>query len=121
MIEEPPILTLRRPTRRPSAQQLAAFADVPTGFVVDAMTGQEALSHSIRAIQDDRHVVGSALTAWNGAGDVLATLAAIHLCQPGDVLVAAVDGARDNAAAGDRVCGMAKNAGAVALVTDGSI
>ena len=121
MIEEPPVLTLRQPARRPTATQIAAFAHVPTGYVVDAMTGQEALSGEIAAMQDDWHVVGSALTAWNGPADVLATLAAIHLCQPGDILIASVDGARDSAAAGDRVCGMAKNAGAVALVTDGAV
>ena len=39
MIEEPPLLTIRRPTRRPTDAQIAAFQGVPSSFVVDAMYG----------------------------------------------------------------------------------
>ena len=33
MIEEPPLLTIRRPTRRPTDAQIAAFQGVPSSFV----------------------------------------------------------------------------------------
>ena len=51
----------------------------------------------------------------------MASLGAIHLTSPGDILVAAADGYQGCAAAGDRVCEMAQNAGAIALVTDGPV
>ena len=43
MIEEPPLLTVRRPSRRPTAAQIAAFQNTPTGFVADAMWGTGAV------------------------------------------------------------------------------
>ncbi|RMD92044.1 MAG: RraA family protein [Alphaproteobacteria bacterium] len=123
MIEEPPKLTIRRPARRPSAAQIAAFRDVPTSFVVDAMRGAGALDQAIRPLEHGgrlpAHVAGPALTAANGPGDVLATLAALAFLREGDVLVAGAAGYAGCAAAGDKVAGMARNAGAVALVTDG--
>lgn len=123
MIEEPPILTLQRPARRPSAAQIAAFQGVPTGFVVDAMGGGGVLDAGVSPLDPGRvePVAGPAITADNGPGEVLASLGAIHLASPGDVLIAAFDGFQGCAAVGDRVCGMAKNAGVVALVTDGPV
>ena len=65
MIEEPPILTLKRPTRRPTAAQIAAFQDTPTGFVVDAMGGGGALGASVSPLDPGRvpAVAGPAITA----------------------------------------------------------
>ena len=48
MIEEPKKLTIKKPNRRPTAEQITAFQGVPTGFVVDAMDGSGALSPTIR-------------------------------------------------------------------------
>lgn len=124
MIEEPPKLTIRRPNRRPSPEQIAAFKDVPTGFVVDAMLGGGALDLSIKPLQPERsplHVAGPALTAGNGPADIMATESALAFLQNGDVLVAAVSGHQGCAAAGDRVTGMAKNGGAIGFVTDGPV
>jgi len=123
MIEEPPVLTLCRPKRRPTEAQIAAFRGVPTGFVCDAMEGRGALSASIAPIGDGRDMscvaAGPALTALNRPSDILATLGALHLVQPGDVVVAAFGGHQGCAAAGDLVMGMMKNAGAAGFVTDG--
>ncbi len=123
MIEEPPILTLQRPKRRPSDAQIEAFQGVPTGFVVDAMGGGGVFDAQVSPLDPGRvkPVAGPAITADNGPGEVLASLGAIHLATPGDILVAAFDGFQGCAAAGDRVTGMAKNAGCVALVTDGPV
>jgi len=46
MIGAPPVLTLKRQFSRPSAAQIEAFADVPTGFVVDALDGRAALDQA---------------------------------------------------------------------------
>lgn len=121
MIEEPALLTVKRPDRRPSASQIAAFQGVPTSFVVHAMQGGQVLDRQIRPLLGDPSVsvAGPALTADCGPGDILALLAAMSFVQAGDVLVSAAYGYQGCAAMGDRVAGFAKNAGAVALVTDG--
>ncbi|MEO0548267.1 MAG: RraA family protein [Pseudomonadota bacterium] len=123
MIEEPPLITVQKPDRRPTSDQIAAFQNVPTGFVADAMNGVGALSFEIAPVDPEgrlpHHVAGPALTSDCSPGDILATLTALKFVQAGDVLVAGFAGFRGCAAAGDRVCGMAKNGGAVGFVTDG--
>lgn len=123
MIEEPPILTIKRAARRPGAAQIAAFQGVPTGFVVDALYGAGALSSDIQPIGAGRDLrcvaAGPALTADCGPADILATLASLKFIRPGDIVVAAFAGHQGCAAAGDRLVGMMKNNGAAGFVTDG--
>ena len=124
MIEEPPLLQIRRPDRRPSAAQLKALGAMPTGFLCDAMDGRGALDASLTHL--DVHALpvnfcGVALTAEPGPDDILALTAALSLVQPGDVVVCCTRDWRGSAAAGDRVLGMMKNAGAVGFVTDGMV
>lgn len=125
MIEEPPMLTIRETFPRPTQAQLDAFKGVPTGFVCDAMGGQGALDSRIRPIgfgRDTRcEVVGTALVADNGPQEILATMAALHILQPGDIVVAAVHGHRNCSASGDQFCGMLRNKGAGGFVTDGEM
>ncbi len=123
MIEEPPVVTVTRTLRRPDDKQIAAFQNVPTGFVVDAMFGRGAMDRRIACLGDGRDlpcaVAGPALTADCAAGDILGLLAALRFIRPGDVLVSAFAGYQGCAAAGDRVMGMARNGGAAGFVTDG--
>lgn len=125
MIEAPPTLTIKTSMRRPTAAQIAAFQSVPTGFVVDALSGGGALSSAIQPVGDGRDLrcvaAGPALTADCGAADVLATFAALKFIQGGEVVVAAFAGHTGCAAAGDRLVGMMKNNGAVGFVTDGPV
>ena len=125
MIEEPPLLTIRRNLRRPTDAQIATFREAPTGFVADALDGGGALSREIRPLGDGRDLpcraAGPALTADCGPADILATLAALAFIRPGDVVVAACAGHQGCAAAGDRVAGMMRNSGAAGLVTDGPV
>ena len=91
MIEEPPLLTVKRPSRRPTADQIAAFQNMPTSFVVDAMYGAGALSPVIRPLGEGRDLdcraAGPALTVDNGPADILALHAALGLIAPGDIVV----------------------------------
>jgi len=122
MIEEPSQLTIVRPAarKRPTPQQIEAFADLPTGFVVDAMDGRGAMEKGIKPVPGlPQRLCGPALTCDNQPGDVMALLAAPSQAQPGDVIVNAVAGWQGCAALGDRICGMARNAGAAGIVTDG--
>ncbi len=123
MIEDPPLLTIKRFTRRPSQRQIEAFRGVPAGFVVDAMQGDGALSSDIQPIGDGRDIdcraVGPALTADCGPADNLALLAALDSAREGDFMIAAFHGHQGCAIAGDVVAAMLRNCGAVGLVTDG--
>ncbi|GFE63454.1 RraA family protein [Litoreibacter roseus] len=123
MIEEPKLMRVARDMRRPSAAQISALKDVPTGYVVDAMQGVGALSPDIKAIGDGRDIdcvaCGPALTAGNAPSDIMATLCSLKFIQPGDVVVAAFGGFQGCAAAGDLVTGMMHNSGAAGFVTDG--
>lgn len=125
MIEEPPILTINNNRRRPSAAQIAAFQNVPTGFVVDALQGGAAMDQAIKPVVRETalegSVAGPALTVDCGPADILATLASLKFVSSGDIVVTAFAGFQGCAAAGDRVCGMMKNNGAAAFVTDGPV
>ncbi len=125
MIEEPPLLTIKRTMRRPTQRQIDAFHGTPTGFVVDAMLGNGALASGIRPIGDghdiDCSAVGPALTVDCGPADVLALLAALELTKNGDVVISAFHGHQGCAAAGDRIAAMLKNCGAAGFVTDGPV
>ena len=89
MIGDPPVLTLRRNFERPSAAQIAAFAGVPTGFVVDAQMGQGAVDHRIKPLWPESAFAAPALTAKCGPRDNMAVWIAMRLAKPGDVLVLA--------------------------------
>ena len=125
MIEEPPLLRINNNLRRPSDVQKAAFKDVQTGLVVDALFGGGALASCIQPIGGGRDLdcvaVGPALTADCGPADILATLAVLQFIRPGDVVVSAFAAHQGCAAVGDRVAGMMKNNGAAGFVTDGPV
>ena len=124
MIKEPPKLTIQRDFPRPTSAQIQSFAGIPTGNVVDALNGAGAFSTQINELDlgvPTTSVTGPALTAGNGPADVLASLAAPKFLQPGDILMAGAAGHQGCAAAGDRLLAAVRNAGAVALVTDGPV
>jgi 4-hydroxy-4-methyl-2-oxoglutarate aldolase len=119
MIDEAPILTIRRKFARPTAAQTAAFAGVQTGYVVDALGGLGALDGRIKPVGGACSFCGVALTCAAGPADNLAAFAALTLAEPGDVIVCASDGYRATAVTGDLLLGMMKNRGVAAFVTDG--
>jgi 4-hydroxy-4-methyl-2-oxoglutarate aldolase len=122
VIEDPPLLTIRRTFERPEREFIEAFANTPTGFIVDAMQGRGALDSRIKPFPGTPHrFVGVAFTCLNGPADNLALAAAVSLCAPGDVLVAVTEGFSGCAVIGDLLLGIAKNRGAVAFVTDGLV
>lgn len=122
MIEAPPLLKVKKTRRRPTADQIAAFQNVPTGQIVDARGGRGAVTMAISQQttlpSSGASIAGPALTAENASADVLASFAAIHYAKKGDILVAGFAGNQSCAGAGDRLCGMLINAGAVAMIMD---
>ncbi|MGB0440016.1 MAG: RraA family protein, partial [Paracoccaceae bacterium] len=120
MIEEPPLLRIKTDTPRPDSALTARFDGALTGHVCDAQGGSGALVGLTPLPGLPVTFAGPALTVDAGPGDVLATLAALKQLRSGDVLVVATGGHMGCAALGDMVAGMARNAGAVAIVTDGA-
>jgi 4-hydroxy-4-methyl-2-oxoglutarate aldolase len=122
MIEDPPLLTIRRDVARPPAALIAGLAEVPTGNLVDCMDGSGALDYGIKPILPERATfLGIAMTCATGPSDNLAIFGALAQAKPGDVIVVAADGFTGTASIGDHLAGMAKNRGAVAIVTDGLV
>jgi 4-hydroxy-4-methyl-2-oxoglutarate aldolase len=119
MIEEPPLLIVRRAFERPPPAAIAALRGAPTSVVADSQSGRGALDHHIKPLKEGDVVVGPALTCWCGPCDNLAALAALELAEPGDVLVIATDGWEGTAVVGDRYAAMAAKRRLGGLVTDG--
>jgi 4-hydroxy-4-methyl-2-oxoglutarate aldolase len=123
MVEDPPLLTVRKNIPRPSAAQVAAFQGMPTGNIVDAMDGRGALDYRIKPLIDSQSYafLGVALTCTNGPDDNLGALSALAFAQKGDVIVASAEGFTRSAVTGDLMLGMMKNIGVAAFVTDGMV
>ena len=121
MIGDPAKLVIKRPGERLTQAVLAPFAARSTSFIVDAMQGRGALHHRIRPLDPTSRFAGAALTARAGARDNLAAIAALDLIEPGDVLVIAAQGFTETAVLGDNMARIAKQRGAVAVVTDGAV
>lgn len=120
MLEDPPLLVIRKSFERPPAAKLARLKGAQTGHVVDAMNGRGALDPAIKPVDPARaQFIGTAMTCETGPSDNLAIMAAIALAQEGDVIVSASDGFTSTAVVGDIVTQMAKNAGIQAVVIDG--
>jgi len=121
MIGDPAKLVIKRPGSRLAEAALAPFAERSTSFVVDAMQGRGALDHRIKPLDPMTRFVGTALAVRAGARDNLAAFAALDLIMPGDVLVIAAQGFTETAVLGDNMARIAKQRGAVAVVTDGAV
>jgi 4-hydroxy-4-methyl-2-oxoglutarate aldolase len=124
VLEQPPLLTIRRRFDRPSADVLAEFGRAESAQVADAQGGGGALDHRIQALPGipfSGTIVGSALTCETGPADVLAAVAALDVARPGDVLLIATGGWTGTASIGDLFAGSARNAGLAAIVTDGLV
>lgn len=122
MIEDPPLLTIKRRFERPAADIISAFSGVPVSQVVDAMGGRGALHHAIKPLSPAAAtLVGVAVTCQCGPSDNLALFGALDAALGGDVIVAATDSFAGAAVTGDLVLGMARNKGVAGFVTDGLV
>jgi 4-hydroxy-4-methyl-2-oxoglutarate aldolase len=120
MIEERPLLTIRRNFSRPDEVSVQRYARAATVHLVDAMGGRGGLDHRIKAIDPESSTcVGTALTCYAGPDDTLAILAAFEVAEPGDIVVASTEGFKESAVVGDLFAAMARTSGIVAIVTDG--
>jgi 4-hydroxy-4-methyl-2-oxoglutarate aldolase len=122
VIKDPPLLTIRPDFPRPTAAQVAALGNIPTGYAVDAMDGRGAIDYRIKPLAPaSKPMIGIAITCHCGPADNLALFAALAAARPGDILVAATDAFTATAITGDLLMGMARNRGVAGLVTDGLV
>lgn len=122
MIDEAPILTIAKGFERPAAELVAAFRDMLTSQIVDAMGGSGALDWRIKPIVPGQdRFCGVARTSDCGPCDNLALMASIADCRPGDVVITATGGYEKAAVTGDLTLGLARNQGVVGFVTDGMV
>ena len=121
MIEDPPLLQIRRGFIRPTSAQVEAFRGLQTGFVVDAMNGRGAMDGRIKPVAGSGAFCGVALPCHAGPADNLAVFGALSITEPGDVIVCGTDAFAETAVTGDLLLGMLKNRGAAAFVTDGFV
>ena len=121
MIDDAPLLTIRRRIERPSKAELAAFEGLMTGFVADALGGRGAMVPAVKPIAGTGPFCGVALPCAAGPADNLAVFGALMIAEPGDVVVCAADAFEHTAVTGDLLLGMLKNKGCVGFVTDGAV
>jgi len=121
MASAPAVLTVRRDFDRIPPATLDHLRNASTGWIVDANGRRGALNWHLRPLTAATRFIGTALTVHSRARDNLAPYSALAYAQPGDVLVIASDDYEEASVAGDVLLGMARNAGIVALVTDGMV
>ena len=121
MAARSPVLTVRRDFARPPADLVVRFGSAPVGNVADAQGRVGALDYRIKPVTRACRFAGAALTVDAGPRDNLAAWVGISLARPGDVLVIATGGYTGAAVTGDLMAGMARNAGVIAIVTDGLV
>jgi len=122
MIDDPPLLTLKRTFERPLQTQVDKLKGVATGVVVDCLGGNGALDANIKAINSNQpSFCGVAVTCDAGPADNLAVFGALEIAGTDDVLMISTGAYAGCAVIGDLVLGMAKNRGVVASVTDGFV
>ena len=121
MAATPPALVVRPRFPRPDPALVARLAQSSTGWIVDANGRRGALDWRIRPLTRATRFGGVALTVRNRPRDNLAAYAALKYVRPGDVLVIATEAYEEASVAGDVLVSMARNAGVVAIVTDGMV
>lgn len=119
MADDKRVITVRRSFRRVGPEVLAAVRGMHGGFVVDAIGREGALDHRIKPITSAVTFAGSALTVQCRPWDNLAAHVALEHLAPGDVLAISARGFEGASAIGEKLVGMAKNKGAVAIIVDG--
>lgn len=121
MIGDPKAIRIRSKITRPSAALVRKFSRAQTSFIADAQQGWNCLHHSIKGLNPKQRFVGTAVTASGGPRDNLAAMVMLDVIRKGDVLVIATGQDESGAVVGDHWAAVAKQKGAVGVVTDGLV
>ncbi|WP_317922143.1 hypothetical protein, partial [Cupriavidus sp. TA19] len=88
--------------------------------VSDAFERAGTMRHDIKPKAADKKIIGTALTVQLRAGDIVDCLDVFDLARPGDVIVIDAFGETETSIWGGLMTGLARNAGVVGAVIDGS-
>ncbi|RFU49755.1 RraA family protein [Paraburkholderia sp. DHOC27] len=102
--------------------RFVAMADVMSisCVVSDALQRNGTMRHDIKPKGADRKIIGPALTVQLTAGDIVDCLDVFTVAKPGDVIVIDAFGETETSIWGGLMTGLARNAGVVGAVIDGS-
>lgn len=102
--------------------RFVAMADVMSlsCVVSDALLRSGTMRHDIKPKGADRKIIGTALTVQLTAGDIVDCLDVFTVAKPGDVIVIDAFGETETSIWGGLMTGLARNAGVVGAVIDGS-
>ena len=115
-----PGFTIARSFERPSAELVAAFRGLASANISDVQGRQNTLDYRVKPIYTPMEpICGAAFTVKARPGDNLLATKAIHMAQPGDVIV--ISGSYDTALSvwGGVMSAMARTKGITGVVTDG--
>ncbi|NQT67023.1 MAG: RraA family protein [Actinobacteria bacterium] len=88
--------------------------------VGDAMERDNVMKHYIKSRAADKKIVGPAITVKISPGDLVDPLDIFEVAKPGDVIVVDAFGETETSIWGGLMSGLARNAGIVGAVIDGS-
>lgn len=88
--------------------------------VGDAMERDHVMRHDMKPKAADKKIIGPAITVKLTAGDIVDCLKVFELAKPGDVIVIDAFGETETSIWGGLMSGIARNAGVVGAVIDGS-
>lgn len=114
-------VTIHRNFKRVEPDLIRRLSGFPTGYFADIQGRRGGLDTGIKPLFRAAPVIGTAVTVKTVPDDNLAPYLALGILQPGDVLLISTGDWTGSAVIGDLIVGYFRNAGVVAVVTDGAV
>jgi regulator of RNase E activity RraA len=109
------------PWRRPDAALIEAFGKASPAQVADSMSRMGAMDSAIRPVWRSPRIIGAALTVWCHSGDNLMLHEGLSMAQPGDIVVANMQGNVNNSGFGELMATSALKFGVRGMIIDGTV
>jgi regulator of RNase E activity RraA len=100
-------------------QEMTSVLSV-TAVFSDAQNREGVMDHEIKFRSVNKPFIGTALTVKLRPGDIVDCLPIFEIAQPGDVIIIDADGTANTSVWGGLMAGLARAAGVVGAVIDGS-
>jgi 4-hydroxy-4-methyl-2-oxoglutarate aldolase len=106
---------------RPPAAVVEALGAMGPALLADSMAGRNVMDPRLRPVAPGQRVAGPAITASLEPGDNLSMHVALHLAQPGDVIVLTAPAPGSTGLWGDLATTSAIARGVAGVVADGAV
>lgn len=107
-------------TRAPR-ELVELFRGLPVANIADCMSRISCADYGIKPMNSNCHILGTAFTVKEIAGDNLLVHKALDMLQPGDVLVVDGNGCMERSLVGEMMCTYAMKRGCAGVVIDGVV